>query len=381
MKSISAELAAHLEQQVTTLATCLLVTWKDGSLHGYTSFDQDIEFDGGLYHSTSGYDPSDVATSADMNVDNLEIVGLQDATLTHPSITDEDLLAGLWDYAEYRLFQVNWNDLSQGRLRLRRGKLGEVSLDRWKFRAELRGLLQFYATTLGRMEGPSCNATFGDARCGVNLDATDSTGTLWKRSGTLDSVSGDGLTLFDAARTEDGPTDSRAVTGVTNANPGVISYASAFDPPLVEGESVILSGIVGPATLNTTTIVRNPGDTSFELGVDTSDTVDYPAYVSGGTVSRPDDSGFFDFGLITMVGSDNANAGLSREIKSYVPGQFVLQEVFPYPVQAGDEYIATAGCDKSLPTCRDRYNNVINFRGFPYLPGTDKIIQVGRHNG
>jgi uncharacterized phage protein (TIGR02218 family) len=50
-------------------------------------------------------------------------------------------------------------------------------------------------------------------------------------------------------------------------------------------------------------------------------------------------------------------------------------------VQAGDEYIATAGCDKSLATCRDRFNNVINFRGMPYLPGTDKILQIGRHEG
>lgn len=374
MKTISVALAAHLAGQVTSMKNCLRFEWNDDdhTVKGFTDHDQDIVFGGVTYYSISGYDPSDVATSSDLNVDNLQVVGMTDAALSHPSITDEDLLAGRWDFAKFRIFQVNWNDLTMGALKVRAGKLGEVTLDRAKFSAELRGLMQHYATSLGRVETPMCNANLGDSRCTVDLASFTVTSTITGLNPTNE------LVLYDTARTEDGPTDSRDVTGVTNANPGVISYATAFDPPLTEGEAVVISEVVGPASINSVTIVRSPGDTSFELGVDTSDTSDYPAYVSGGRVSRFSDSGFFDFGVLTM--NEGENEGLSREIKSFVPGQFTLQLPFPYPVLVGEEYTAVAGCDKSLPTCRDRFDNVVNFRGFPYLPGMDKIVQVGRRN-
>lgn len=380
MKTITAGMATHLAGEVTTLARCLrFVLRNDGDrVLTFTDHDQDLVVSGETYEALYGFNASDVASGSDLNADNLEVIG----AITTPTITEEDLLAGKWDYAEFRLFGVNWQALvTDGTFHIRSGKLGEVKLDRAKFIAELRGLMQHYETSLGRIEKPACDANLGDARCKFSLGQLDSNGDApFMPSGVVDSVSADGLTIYVSDRDEDGPTDTRNVSGVTNADPGVVSYATAFDPPLVEGESIVLSGIVGPALLNTITIVRNPGATSFELGIDTSDTAAYPAYVSGGTVSRLGDSGFFDFGIITMTGTSSLNSGISRDIKVYVPGQFVLHEPFPHPVMAGDTYTVTAGCDKTFPTCRDRFNNVVNFRGFPYVLGTDKIIQVGRHN-
>ena len=37
----------------------------------------------------------------------------------------------------------------------------------------------------------------------------------------------------------------------------------------------------------------------------------------------------------------------------------------------GDTVAVTAGCDRSFSTCRDRFANVLNFRGFPHMPGSD----------
>jgi uncharacterized phage protein (TIGR02218 family) len=34
-----------------------------------------------------------------------------------------------------------------------------------------------------------------------------------------------------------------------------------------------------------------------------------------------------------------------------------------------------AGCDKRLENCRDRFANVVNFRGFPHIPGQDTVIR------
>lgn len=43
-------------------------------------------------------------------------------------------------------------------------------------------------------------------------------------------------------------------------------------------------------------------------------------------------------------------------------------------MQPGDHVSLRAGCDKSFETCRDRFANTINFRGFPHMPGNDFVI-------
>lgn len=38
----------------------------------------------------------------------------------------------------------------------------------------------------------------------------------------------------------------------------------------------------------------------------------------------------------------------------------------------------TLGCDRALATCRDRFGNVPNFRGFPHIPGNDFVLHYPR---
>lgn len=45
-------------------------------------------------------------------------------------------------------------------------------------------------------------------------------------------------------------------------------------------------------------------------------------------------------------------------------------------VKAQDQVRIIAGCDKSFSSCRDRFSNTINFRGFPHMPGNDFVISV-----
>jgi uncharacterized phage protein (TIGR02218 family) len=47
-----------------------------------------------------------------------------------------------------------------------------------------------------------------------------------------------------------------------------------------------------------------------------------------------------------------------------------------YPVQPGDTYSITAGCDKQMGTCKTRFSNLVNFRGEPYVPGNDTILAL-----
>ncbi|MGL4496907.1 MAG: DUF2163 domain-containing protein, partial [Beijerinckiaceae bacterium] len=48
------------------------------------------------------------------------------------------------------------------------------------------------------------------------------------------------------------------------------------------------------------------------------------------------------------------------------------------PVMPGDTFTLIAGCDKQFTTCRERFANVTNFRGFPHMPGNDHVVTVAR---
>ena len=43
---------------------------------------------------------------------------------------------------------------------------------------------------------------------------------------------------------------------------------------------------------------------------------------------------------------------------------------------AAGGFTIVAGCDKRFETCRTKFANRLNFRGFPHMPGND-AIQAG----
>lgn len=367
MRTIAAALAAHIAGEVTTLATCWRVTLVNAespaTVKAFTDHDANLIIDGTTYLAASGYTASDVDTAAALNVDTLEVVGF----ISSPAITEADLLAGLWDYAAVDIFLVNWASVADGKIWQRTGHLGEVTLNRGQFHAELRGLMQHYTASLVELTSPTCRANLGDSRCQVAMGAFTVTGTVT-------SVSADNATIGDTSRAEAGPTGGSAVSGITQADPGRVTLATALN--LAAGSPISINGVGGMTAVNGTTTFANPnaGKTAFDLPVDTTS---YPAYTTGGTVTPlGGTSGYFDGGVITFT--SGLNNGLSMEVTSYTTGQMVLVQPMPYAVAVGDTYSLIAGCDKTFPTCRDRFANVLNFRGEPYVPGVDSIIQVGR---
>jgi len=80
-------------------------------------------------------------------------------------------------------------------------------------------------------------------------------------------------------------------------------------------------------------------------------------------------------GKITFT--SGLNSGHAYEVKtSTATGILTLLLPVPYAVGA-DTYSLAPGCDNSIATCRDRYNNVINFRGEPWMPGTLAMLTTG----
>jgi uncharacterized phage protein (TIGR02218 family) len=210
VKNVSTALAAHLAAETTSLATCWKLTRRDATVMGFTDHDRDITLDGVTYKAATGFTPTATASDDSLAVDNLDVEGM----LASGSLTESDILAGKYDFAEIEVFLVNWSDLTQGKLILRTGWLGEVTLQRNRFTAEMRGLTQPLAATLGEVYSPSCRAQFGDARCKIDLASRTVTGSVTSASSRQ---------LFsDTARTESAALFTfGTLTFTSGANAGV----------------------------------------------------------------------------------------------------------------------------------------------------------------
>lgn len=283
MKTVSAALDAHLARTSTTLATCWKVTRVQGSpeqVYGFTDHDRNLTIDGVVYRSSTGYTRSAIQSHASLAVDNLDLEG----ALVSGAITETDIRAGLWDFAAVEIFLVNWADLSMGTIKERKGTLGEVRSGRNHFIVELRGLTQQLQQAVGRQYAMSCDADFGDSRCGFNAASVTF-------SGSVTSVT-DNRTFNDSSRSE------------------------ATD--------------------------------------------------------------YYTKGKIKFTGG--LNQGLYMDIKAYAlsGGAFQLQLPMPFTIQIGDTFLVTAGCRKRFAEdCIAKFNNGVNFRGFPHIPGLDQISSGG----
>ena len=224
MKQVSAGLAAHLAGEATTMATLWRVVRRDGVVFTFTDHDRDISYAGETYAAALGYRRAAISTGADLAVDETELLGLLDSI----AITPADLRAGLWDHAEVRIFAVNWGDLAQGELKLRRGRLGEVvAQDDGSFRAELRGLAQPLQQIIGAIYQPECRADLGDARCKVDL----AFGAGWTQQAAVETVTDSATLVMSAALANFA--DRYFAGGVaiwqTGANSGVAREVLAWD--------------------------------------------------------------------------------------------------------------------------------------------------------
>ena len=84
--------------------------------------------------------------------------------------------------------------------------------------------------------------------------------------------------------------------------------------------------------------------------------------------------GWFAGGVLTW--ETGANAGRSIEVKGWTQGSGRIELFLPmgYAILPGDYFCIHPGCDKRLDTCIDRFANVLNFRGEPYVPGQDLLL-------
>lgn len=73
----------------------------------------------------------------------------------------------------------------------------------------------------------------------------------------------------------------------------------------------------------------------------------------------------------------------TNRIKQYINGSktFTLAIPFPTVPLVGWTFTAFEGCDKKFSTCKDRFDNVVNFRGFPHVPTHDRLKNPAQGGG
>lgn len=73
------------------------------------------------------------------------------------------------------------------------------------------------------------------------------------------------------------------------------------------------------------------------------------------------------------VGVAGANEGVGRTIKAQKAGVITTIQPWPSPVAVGDTFTLYPGCDKTQGTCSAKFNNLVHFRGQPYVPAPESI--------
>ena len=77
-------------------------------------------------------------------------------------------------------------------------------------------------------------------------------------------------------------------------------------------------------------------------------------------------------GLVGMIKNDRTEGGV-RIIE--------LWEEIKFGIEPGDLVRVIAGCDKRSVTCATKFSNLINFRGFPHIPGEDWLMAYPSEGG
>lgn len=236
-----------------------------------------------------------------------------EAAFMNGLIERRDLLAGLYDGARVECWLVNYDDLSRS-MRLPTGIAGEITVKDYQASIEILSLKQKLNAPIGEITTPGCRAELGDARCKVDP-------VFYTEHGVV--LEADGKFKFAA----------ELVERHTAANHQLLWMDQESD-------------------------WFTKGKVTWMANLDE-------------TFSNPTDG-------------EQLNSGMAMEVQKYLyadwPGigltpVFILAQSMPFEIQAGDTFLVRAGCLKSRDVCKQKFDNVVNFRGEPDVPGADAAGQ------
>jgi uncharacterized phage protein (TIGR02218 family) len=496
-KTIDSDLQTHYNQEATTITRCVKIVREDGEEIGITDLDTDIVYNGLTYLSAAGYTPTAIQNTGSFSVNNVDVEGI----LAVAGVQRVDIAAGLYDHAQIYIFELNYNDTTQGEVALMTGHWGECKLQDNRYTAEFRSLTQELQQTIGELYSKTCRANLGDTRCGVNrshytvagtvtsvtsqsifTDSARAEASAYFQYGLLTFVqnsvsvpSDEFFTPFTEYTVDTAPSGwterwdtshswtvrsvgpTKAIrdehSSFTNSYAGLTWDGKDADDVeiltrvrLDQTASGLLTGLIlrgsngtGSSincyalmlttagitiykfTNGTGSAIGSSGSLSISSGVDywvrfraigtslsgkiwsgeiSDEPVSWMATATNGDITASGWTGVVSYNALALpsfllfgVGTDGATApgssweasssltadtnyGFSMEVKRFTSGGiFQLAQPMPYTIQVGDKYFVYAGCDKKQSTCISKFGNIVNFRGEPFVPGTDSIVK------
>lgn len=409
MRVVNAKLFDLLKNRAGTFVTGWMITRADGEVFGFSEFDREFVYDGVTYHPTNGIAGDAVETGNDFSTNNTSA-----RVLFNDDITEHDVRAGLFDFAEIKSFWIDPYNVEAGIVPIQRGNIGQVKLVNNEWTAEFRSLLDLMQLPFGRQYSLECPVKLGDSQCGATM-----TPPGWTTATTFVSkVSGDARiggivkpSVYNGFwyQCVDGTHETQLhfSRGTTYAGLGPDIFAGSGINPfagmgwqgyiyaqLFEAQ---LASYNPPGVDNITSITVKGGKTGAtepawptvagETVVDGEVTWKaIPARIVKGVVTslrtrsqfvdmgRSESAQTFQYGWMKWV--TGLNAGKVVEIRNHTGSQITMVEVMPYPIAVGDEYEISWGCAKTRAACVNKFDNMLNFRGCPDMPTEDRALQT-----
>lgn len=158
------EIFAHLKIDSATTCYVWRIECRDGRSFRFTDHDEELELNGELYQPTDGFSPAGIERSIGLSIDNSQALG----AISLSGIDSVEFERGVFDYASFQLWLVNWRNVNENSLRFA-GFLGKVNYSEGNFTCELQSQSSLLNQTKGRIYQNNCDASFGDLRCGIDL--------------------------------------------------------------------------------------------------------------------------------------------------------------------------------------------------------------------
>ena len=357
--SPSAGFTTHINSISTSLCFLIRMQRLDATVFGFTNLDRDVTFNDGagavVYRHLPGVDRTSITTSSDLAIDNTEI----NAFFESSGFVKEDIRDGLWDFAEIKIYLVNYENIAQGALKIRRGFLGEVTTGIQMF-SEIRGMMQKYIKEIVEFTAPLCRADLGDARCKIDI-----TGETW--SATRD------FTGFQREPFDAGGLVEEIMVVPTTPND---RWFEITTEGTTGGSEPTWNTTIGGTTNDGSVVFTTRQARRISTTVDT--VTNQMEFTVTSTTDAPD--GFFQHGFIDWTTGNNALGGISKkEIALWTLSTKTIRLYQPMPrlIQAGDALTMVVGCDHLRDSdCTMTFDNVYNYRAEPDLPGNDQILKV-----
>lgn len=348
MKNLRQAYRNALDSGVHTVVYCLRIERLDGRVFRFASHDAPITMqDSGNVYEVDKGSPADSAVRQEAGLD-ADAFDMEGALLPN-GISRADISAGLFDYASLYLFRTLWDDPYEDDEPVVKGFWGQAELKNNRYVTEFKSLSSLMDQNIGRTHSPICSAALGDGDCKVRLDPPVwQASTAYSVRASGEAESGDEI----APSTQNGAWFRCIEAGTSGASEP--SWDATPGNTTVDGSvtweafrAYRQEGVVAAATTRA---------------------------LFTGQLGFPDD--WFGGGTVRFTSGENKD--FEREVKAYADDEYTMWKGFPHPIAVGDTFIATAGCRKRFnEDCQSKFDNHVNFQGFPHLPGTNAVNKFG----